>query len=100
MAPRRLTVALDRRIPHLPIGGAAAVRVAAHRPIVHLLTEVAAVAIAVVAVVVRVTVAEAVEVAADRRVAVTEGDGRKAVGSRQEKPTLADDGYVYVDPGK
>jgi hypothetical protein len=60
---------------------------------VHLLTEVAAVAIAVVAVVVRVTVAVEVEVAADRRVAVTEGDGRKAVVSRQEKPTLADDGY-------
>jgi len=98
MAPRRLTGALDRRILHLPIGAAAAVWVAAHRPIVHLLTEVVAVAIAVVAVavavVVRVTVAEAVEVAADRRVAVTEGDGRKAVVSRREKPTLADDRYV------
>ncbi len=43
MAPRRLTAALDRRILHLPIGAAAAVWVAAHRPIVHLLTEAAVV---------------------------------------------------------
>ena len=98
MAPRRLTGALDRRILHLPIGAAAAVWVAAHRPIVHLLTEVVVVAIAVVAVavavVVRVTAAVEAEVAADRRVAVTEGNARKAVVSRREKPTLADDRYV------